>query len=107
MSFIFIETNEIVCYILVSILSRCQWRGVYYIALRKITRINTLIMLINTLITMIFDRRCRNNDAEIGDDDDFGCQSTESDKVYLKIIYVHEQSASDDDVILRDVSEGF
>ena len=50
--------------------------------------------------------RCRNNDAEIGDDDDFGCQSTESDKVYLKIIYVHEQSASDDDVILRDVSEG-
>ena len=27
--------------------------------------------------------------------------------VYLKIIYVHEQSASDDDVILRDVSEGF
>ena len=26
--------------------------------------------------------------------------------VYLKIIYVHEQSASDDDVILRDVSEG-
>lgn len=100
MSFIFIETNEIVSYILVSILSRCQWRGVYYIALRKITRINTLI-------TMIFDRRCRNNDAEIGDDDDFGCQSTESDKVYLKIIYVHEQSASDDDVILRDVSEGF
>ena len=56
---------------------------------------------------MIFDRRCRNNDAEIGDDDDFGCQSTESDKVHLKIIYVHEQSASDDDVILRDVSEGF
>lgn len=107
MSFIFIETNEIVSYILVSILSRCQWRGVYYIALRKITRINTLIMLINTLITMIFDRRCRNNDAEIGDDDDFGCQSTESDKVHLKIIYVHEQSASDDDVILRDVSEGF
>lgn len=80
MSFIFIETNEIVSYILVSILSRCQWRGVYYIALRKITRRNTLIMLINTLITMIFDRRCRNNDAEIGDDDDFGCQSTESDK---------------------------
>lgn len=30
MSFIFIETNEIVSYILVSILSRCQWRGVYY-----------------------------------------------------------------------------
>lgn len=27
--------------------------------------------------------------------------------VYLKIIYVHEQSASDDDVTLRDVSEGF
>ena len=27
--------------------------------------------------------------------------------VYLKIIYVHEQSASDDDVILRDMSEGF
>ena len=27
--------------------------------------------------------------------------------VYLKIIYVHEQSASDYDVILRDVSEGF
>ena len=31
------------------------------------------------------DRRCRNNDAEIGDDDDddeVGCQSTESDNVY-------------------------
>lgn len=33
---------------------------------------------------VIFDRRCRNSDAEIGDDDDdddnVGCQSTESDK---------------------------
>ena len=35
MSFVFIETNEIVSYILVSILSRCQWSRVILYSIMK------------------------------------------------------------------------